>query len=426
MDSQEVSAKSDVRVVVTGVGLLTPLGLSVDENWEALMQGRSGIGKVSRFSSARLASMISGEVRGFEPENYISRKELKKMDTFIQYVIAAAQMAFDDAGLEAPDKDAAPRYGAIIGVGLGGLPAIESNIHILENRGPIRISPFFIPMLLANLAAGQVSMRWGLKGPNTCTVTACASGNHAIGDAMKCIQRGVADVIVAGGGESCITELAMAGFCAMRALSTRNDEPERASRPFDADRDGFVMAEGAGIMILERYEHAVARGAKIYAELAGYGLTSDAHHITSPDPSGDGAARCMEMALDDAGLAPGAVDYINAHGTSTGAGDKLETTAIKRTFGAHAYNLNVSSTKSMTGHLLGAAGGVESVFTILSLKNQRIPPTINLDTPDPECDLDYVPNSARKADIGCALTNSFGFGGTNASLLFRRAETDAA
>ena len=425
MDSQGL-LRSDVRVVVTGIGLLTPLGMSVDENWEALMEGRSGIGKVSRFSSDRLTSRISGEVKGFEPENYISRKELKRMDTFIQYAIAATQMAFDDAGLEAPDEEFAPRYGTIIGVGLGGLPAIEANKNILDSRDPTRISPFFIPMLLGNLAAGQVSMRWGLKGPNVCTTTACASGNHAIGDAMKCIQRGVVDVMVAGGSESCITELSMAGFCAMRALSTRNDDPEGASRPFDVDRDGFVMAEGAGVVILERYEHAVARGADIYAELSGYGLTSDAHHITSPDPGGDGAARCMGMALNDAGLAPEDVDYINAHGTSTGAGDKLETTAIKRTFGEHAYELSVSSTKSMTGHLLGAAGGVESVFTILALKNQCIPPTINLDNPDPECDLDYVPNSAREANIDCALTNSFGFGGTNASLLFKKAENDAA
>ncbi len=425
MNSQGL-LKSDVRVVVTGLGLLTPLGLSIEENWEALMQGRSGIGKVSRFCSDRLASRICGEVKGFEPENYISRKELKKMDTFIQYVIAASQMAFDDAGLGVPDEEVAPRYGTIIGVGLGGLPAIEANKILLEKRDPTRISPFFIPMLLGNLAAGQVSMRWGLKGPNICTTTACASGNHAIGDSMKCIQRGLVDVMVAGGGESCITELAMAGFCAMRALSTRNDDPERASRPFDVDRDGFVMAEGAGVVILERYEHAVARGADIHAELSGYGLTSDAHHITSPDPGGNGAARCMDMALNDAGLEPEDVEYINAHGTSTGAGDRLETTAIKKTFGEHAYKLSVSSTKSMTGHLLGAAGGVESVFTILALKNQCIPPTINLDTPDPECDLDYVPNSARKADIGCAITNSFGFGGTNASLLFKRAESNAA
>ncbi len=418
--------RSDVRVVVTGLGLLTPLGLSVEENWEALMEGRSGIGRLTRFSSDNLPSQLCGEVRGFEPENYVERKELKKMDVFIQYVLAVTQMAFDDAGLTAPDSEAAPRYGAIIGVGLGGLPAIEANKEILENRGATRISPFFIPMLLGNLAAGQVSMRWGLKGPNVCTTTACASGNHAIGDAMKCIQRGVADVMVAGGSESCITELAMAGFCAMRALSTRNDDPEGASRPFDVDRDGFVMAEGAGVMILENYEHAVARGAEIYAELTGYGLTSDAHHITSPDPGGEGAARCMAMALDDAGLAPESVDYVNAHGTSTGAGDVLETTAIKKTFGDHAYKLSVSSTKSMTGHLLGAAGGVESVFTVLTLERGRIPPTINQHTPDPECDLDYVPNTAREADIGCALTNSFGFGGTNASLLFTRPRNDAA
>jgi len=411
---------------VTGLGLVTPLGMGVQENWDALMAGKSGIGPVTRFNSDRLPTRICGEVKGFDPERYVDRKEIKKMDIFIQYVLAATEMAFESAGLQKPDKEQAPRWGSIIGVGLGGLPAIEEHMEVLEVKGPRRMSPFFIPMLLANLAAGQVSMRWGLKGPNSCTVTACASGNHAIGDAMKCIQRGIADVMVTGGSESCITELSMAGFCAMRALSTRNDEPERASRPFDADRDGFVMGEGAGVLVLERYEHAVARGAEIYAEISGYGLTSDAYHITSPDPDGDGAARCMEMAMQDADVSVDEVDYINAHGTSTGLNDKLETTAIKRTFGEQAYKLAVSSTKSMTGHLLGAAGGVESVYTVLALKNQRIPPTINYDTPDPDCDLDYVPNTPRKAKIRCALTNSFGFGGTNATLLFRTAEADGA
>lgn len=412
--------ESDGRVVVTGLGLVTPLGVGVEENWNSLMEGRSGIGPVTRFNAERLSSKICGEVKEFNPEEYIDRKEVKKMDTFIQYVLAATQMAFEDSGLEVPDSEVAPRYGAVIGVGLGGLPSIETNLELLNKRGPRRLSPFFIPMLLANLAAGQVSLRWGLKGPNTCTVTACASGNHAIGDAMKFIQRGIADVMISGGSESCITELAMGGFCAMRALSTRNDEPERASRPFDADRDGFVMAEGSGILVLESYEHAKARGAKIYAEVAGYGLTADAYHITSPDPNGDGAARCMEMAIADAGVAVNEIDYINAHGTSTVLNDRLETAAIKRTFGEHAYKLAVSSTKSMTGHLLGAAGGAEGVFTTLTIVNQRIPPTMNYEKPETECDLDYVPNTPRKASIRCALSNSFGFGGTNATILFRR------
>ena len=418
--------RNEIRVVVTGLGLVTPLGVGVTENWKALMEGRSGVGPVTRFNPERLSTRIGAEVKGFCPENYIDKKEIKKMDLFIQYVLAATQMAFDDALLKAPDKEEAPRYGAIIGVGLGGLPAIETHMSILEAKGPRRLSPFFIPMLLANLAAGNVSMRWNLKGPNSCTVTACASGNHAIGDGMKCIQRGIADVMVTGGGESCLTELAMAGFCAMRALSTRNGDPQHASRPFDAERDGFVMGEGSGVLILENLEHAKARNAPIYAELTGYGLTADAYHITSPDPDGDGAARCMEMAMQDAGVSIDEVDYINAHGTSTELNDKLETTAIKRVFGEQAYKLAVSSTKSMTGHLLGAAGGVESVFTVLALKNQCIPPTMNYEKPDPDCDLDYVPNRPRSAGLRCALTNTFGFGGTNATLLFRRHEADAA
>lgn len=419
-------AKNSIRVAVTGLGLVTPLGIGVQENWDALMSGKSGIGPITKFDPYRLPSKISGEVKNFDPEKYIEKKEIKKMDIFIHFVIGASQMAFDDAKLAAPSADEAHRYGAVIGVGLGGLPAIENYMDVLETKGPRRISPFFIPMLLANLAAGQVSMRWGLKGPNTCTVTACASGNHAIGDGMKFIQRGIADVVVAGGSESCITELALGGFCAMRALSTRNGDPEKASRPFDADRDGFVMAEGAGVLILERYEHAVARGAEIYAEVAGYGLTADAYHISSPDPNGDGATRCMEMALQDADISVDEVDYINAHGTSTAMNDKLETTAIKNAFGEHAYKLAVSSTKSMTGHLLGAAGGVESVYTILAINKQMIPPTINYEMKDPECDLDYVPNKPRKVNVRCALSNSFGFGGTNASLLFRKVEAEAA
>ncbi len=417
---------NDIRVVVTGMGLVTPLGIGLEENWDAIMAGRSGIAEVTRFNPERLSSRICGEVKGFNPEDYIERKEIKKMDTFIQYVLAATQMAMEHAGLKQPDKEVAHRYGAVIGVGLGGLPAIEHNMGIMDGKGPRRLSPHFIPMLLANLAPGQVSMRWGLKGPNTCTVTACASSNHAIGDAMKFIQRGVADVMVTGGSESCVTELSMGGFCAMRALSTRNEEPERASRPFDADRNGFVMGEGSGILILERYEHAVERGAKIYAEVSGYGLSSDAHHITSPDPDGDGAARSMEMALEDAGVSIDEIDYINAHGTSTPLNDKFETMAIKRTFGEQAYKIPVSSTKSMTGHLLGGAGGIESVYTVLSIENGTIPPTINYETPDPECDLDYVPNAPRKLKIRNAITNSFGFGGTNATILFRQPEASVA
>jgi 3-oxoacyl-[acyl-carrier-protein] synthase II len=408
------------------MGLVTPIGIGLRENWDSLVAGKSGIGRVTRFNPERLPSQIGGEVKGFEPEDYIERKEIKKMDTFIQYVMAATQMAFDDAGLKPPDKEACHRWGAVIGVGLGGLPAIETHKEILDEKGPKRLSPFFIPMLLANLAAGQVSMRWGLKGPNTCAVTACASSNHAIGDAMKFIQRGIVDVMVSGGSESCITELAMGGFCAMKALSKRNDDPERASRPFDAEREGFVMGEGSGVLILERYEYAVERGARIYAELSGYGLSADAYHITSPDPDGEGAARSMEMALQDAGCTVEDVDYINAHGTSTPLNDKLETTAIKRTFGEQAHKIPISSTKSMTGHLLGGSGGIESVFTIMAMENGTIPPTINYENPDPECDLDYVPNEARKADIRCALTNSFGFGGTNATLLYQKVEADGA
>jgi 3-oxoacyl-[acyl-carrier-protein] synthase II len=423
---RKLKVPSDIRVVITGMGLVSPLGIGIQENWDALMAGKSGIGPVTRFNAERLSSRICGEVKNFNPEDFIDRKEIKKMDTFIQFVMASTKMAFEDAGLEKPDEEVAHRYGAVIGVGLGGLPAIEKHKEILEKEGPKRLSPFFIPKLLANLAPGQVSMHWGLKGPNTCTVTACASSNHAIGDAMKFIQRGIADVIVTGGSESCITELAMGGFCAMKALSTSNEEPERASRPFDAGRNGFVMGEGSGVLILENYEHAVKRGAKIYAEVAGYGLSADAYHITSPSPDGEGAARSMKMAIQDAGLTTMDVDYINAHGTSTPGGDKIETVAIKGTFGEQAHKVAISSTKSMTGHLLGAAGGIESIFTVLAMHNGIVPPTINYENPDPDCDLDYVPNIPRKAEIRCALSNSFGFGGTNATILFRKLETEAA
>ncbi|MFQ5894956.1 MAG: beta-ketoacyl-ACP synthase II [Nitrospinota bacterium] len=409
------------RVVITGLGLVTPVGTGVRKTWEALLRGESGVGPITRFDPSDLPARIAAEVKDFDPSPYIDRKEQRRMDLFIQYALACTQMAFEDAGSSSLDADK-ERAGVIIGVGLGGLPSIEKYHQILLEQGPRRISPFFIPMLLANMASGQVSMNFKLKGPNSCTVTACASGNHAIGDAFKLIQRGEADLMVAGGSESVITPLAVAGFCVMRALSTRNDEPQRASRPFDKDRDGFVMGEGCGVLLLEALDRAEKRGARVYAEMAGYGLTADAHHITAPDPEGDGAARCMEMALRDAVLVPEDVDYINAHGTSTDYNDRLETVAIKRAFGEYAYKLCVSSTKSMVGHLLGGAGGAETVFTALSVYEGMLPPTVNYETPDPECDLDYVPNAAREREVRAALCNSFGFGGTNACLALKRFE----
>ncbi|MDA8077372.1 MAG: beta-ketoacyl-ACP synthase II [Nitrospiraceae bacterium] len=407
------------RVVVTGLGLVTPLGIGVGKSWEGLIHGRSGVRKITHFDAAAFPTQIAGEVEGFNPEDFIEPKEIKKMDRFIQFGIAASSMAMEDSGLKVTAGNA-PRTGVYVGAGMGGLPAIEHYHKILLEKGPRRITPFFIPMLIINLAAGQISIKFGAKGPNSAPATACATGSHAIGDAFKVIQRGDADAMIAGGAESVITPMGIGGFNAMKALSTRNDEPERASRPFDRDRDGFIMGEGAGILIIEELEHARSRGARIYAELVGYGLTGDAYHITSPAPGGEGAARCMAMALRDAGMEPSAVDYINAHGTSTKYGDELETAAVKTVFGEHARRVAVSSTKSMIGHLLGAAGGVEAVISVLSIDRGMIPPTINLDNPDPECDLDYVPHKARKADIRVALSNSFGFGGTNACLLFKK------
>lgn len=407
------------RVVVTGLGLVTPLGIGVQETWDSLIQGRSGVGKITLFDTSNYPVQIAAEVKNFDPSQYIEPKEIKKMDRFIHFAIAASEMAMKDSGLKITPENAS-RVGVIIGSGMGGLPMIEHYHKTLLEKGHRRISPFFIPMIIINLAAGQVSIRYGAKGPNSSPCTACATGSHSIGDAFRIIQRGEADAMIAGGTEAVITPMGVAGFAAMKALSTRNDEPERASRPFDIDRDGFVMGEGAGILILEEMGHALKRGAKIYAEVIGYGMSGDAYHITSPAPEGEGAARCMEAAIKDAGIRPEEVDYINAHGTSTKYGDELETMAIKKVFGEHAYKLTVSSTKSMTGHLLGAAGGVEAVITVLTIYNNIIPPTINLEKPDPACDLDYVPNQARQKEVNCAISNSFGFGGTNASLIFKK------
>ena len=407
------------RVVVTGLGMITPLGVGNEPTWQGLIEGRSGIGLITKFDVSAYPCRIAGEVRGFHAEDFIEKKEIKKSDTFIHYAVAASQMAFDDSGLDMAKEDP-DRVGVIIGSGIGGLPLIEETHTKLMERGPSRISPFFIPGLIVNLAGGHVSIRFGAKGPSSAPATACATGAHAIGDAMKIIRYDEADVMFAGGTEAVISPLAVGGFSAMRALSTRNDEPQRASRPWDLDRDGFVMGEGAGIVMLEEREHALARGAKIYCEITGYGMTSDAYHITSPSEDGDGMARVMGRALKDAGLQPSDIDYINAHGTSTNVGDKTETVAIKRLFGEQAYKVAISSTKSMTGHLLGAAGGIESAFAAKIVETGILPPTINYETPDPECDLDYVPNVARQAEITHVLSNSFGFGGTNATLIFSK------
>jgi 3-oxoacyl-[acyl-carrier-protein] synthase II len=407
------------RVVVTGLGMISPLGVGTEPTWKGLLEGRSGIGRITRFDTTGYPCQIAGEVQGFEPEKWIEKKEVKKSDTFIHFAVAAAQMAVDDAGFDRSKNDP-DRVGVIIGTGIGGLPLIEEMHKKLLDRGPSRISPFFIPGLIVNLAAGHVSIRFGCKGPSSAPATACASGAHAIGDAFKIIARDDADVMFAGGSEAVITALAVGGFSAMRALSTRNDEPQRASRPWDAERDGFVMGEGAGVLILEEREQALARGANIYCEITGYGMSSDAFHITSPSEDGDGMARVMTRALKDAGLQPSDIDYINAHGTSTPVGDKTETIAIKRVFGEGAYNVPVSSTKSMTGHLLGAAGGLESAIAALVMRHNILPPTINYEVPDPECDLDYVPNAAREKHVTHVLSNSFGFGGTNATLIFSR------
>ncbi|MGE5361757.1 MAG: beta-ketoacyl-ACP synthase II [Bacteroidales bacterium] len=407
------------RVVVTGIGLVSSLGIGTEENWQALLAGKSGIARITRFDPTAFASQIAGEVKGFDPLKFVEKKEVKKIDVFIQYAIAASQFAVDDAGLKVT-PETGDRVGVFIASGIGGFSTIEREHETLLRDGPKRISPFFIPSAIINLAAGQVSIRFGAKGPNSATCTACSASAHAVGDATEIIRRGDADAMIAGGSEAAITPMGVGGFAAMRALSTRNAEPERASRPFDKDRDGFVIGEGSGVIVLEALEVAQARGARIYAEVVGYGMSADAFHITAPSEDGDGAIRAMRMALRKAGVTPEQVSYVNAHGTSTPYNDKLETLAIKACFGEHAYKLAISSTKSMTGHVLGAAGGLEAGISALAVYHQQVPPTINQDTPDPECDLDYVPWKCRALPIEYALSNSFGFGGTNAALLFKR------
>jgi len=409
------------RVVVTGIGMVIPQGAGKDEVWKKICEGVSGVGPITKFDPTGFETRIAAEVRDFDPARFIDPKDLRKMDPFIHFAIGAACIATEDSGIDFSKEDP-ERVGVIIGVGLGGLATLEQSFQVLRDRGPKRISPFFIPAIIPNEAPAHISIRFGLKGPNMAVATACASGAHAIGMAFRAIQYGDIDVAVSGGVEATITPLAVAGFNAMRALSTRNDEPQKASRPFDRDRDGFVIGEGGAVMILEELERAKKRGAQIYAELVGYGYNSDAYHLAAPDPEGEGAARCMLLALKDARLSPEDVDYINAHGTGTPAGDLTETIAIKRVFGPRAYKIPVSSTKSMTGHLLGGAGSTEAVFCVLSIRDGIIPPTINYENPDPECDLDYVPNVAREAKVRVALSNSFGFGGANAVLIFKKFE----
>jgi 3-oxoacyl-[acyl-carrier-protein] synthase II len=410
---------SSRRVVVTGVGLLTPLGIGTEASWEGLRTGRSGIGPITQFDAAAFACRIAGEVKGFDPAQYIEKKEIKKMARFIQFAIAAADCALSSSGLKITPENA-EQVGVFLGSGIGGFEVIEREHQILLTQGPRRISPFFITATIINLASGFVSIRTGAKGPNSATATACTTSAHSLGDSFRIIQRGEADAMICGGTEACITPMGIGGFAAMRALSTRNDEPERASRPWDRDRDGFVVGEGAGILILEELASAQARNARILAEVVGYGMSGDAFHVTAPSSDGDGAYRVMRNALRDAGLEPSEVQYVNAHGTSTDVGDRIETEALKRAFGAHASKLAVSSTKSMTGHLLGGAGGLEAGITVLAIRDQIAPPTINLDNPDPLCDLDYIPNQARPMRIDYALSNSFGFGGTNGCLVFKR------
>jgi 3-oxoacyl-[acyl-carrier-protein] synthase II len=407
------------RVVVTGVGLVSPLGIGTEESWRAVRQGQNGISRIEQFDAAAFACRIAGEVKNFEPSLYIERKEIKKMGRFIQFGIVASEFALAQSGLKV-DSHNAERVGVYIGSGIGGFEVIEREHRTLLEKGPSRISPFFIPATIVNLASGYVSIRSGAKGPNSATATACTTSAHSIGDSFKIIQRDDADVMICGGAEACITPMGIGGFAAMRALSQRNDQPEKASRPWDAQRDGFVVGEGAGILILEELEHARQRGAAILAEIVGYGMSADAHHITSPSEDGDGAFRVMQLAIRDAGIEPKQIDYVNAHGTSTEIGDRIESKALKRVFCEHAYKLAVSSTKSMTGHLLGGAGGLEAGITVLALRDQIAPPTINYEVPDPECDLDYVPNRARPMKIDYALSNSFGFGGTNGCLIFKK------
>ncbi len=407
------------RVVVTGVGLVTPLGVGIEKNWAGLMAGESGIGPITRFDASAYTTKIAGEVKDYHPEEFISKKELRKMDPFLQFGLGAAHYAMEDAKLKI-EAELSPRAGVVMGCGLGGLLTIEESHKLVLDAGPKKVSPFFIPMIISNMAPGLISIYHNAKGPNLSFQTACAAGTHAVGHAYHLIRNGFADVMITGGVESTVTTLAIAGFNAMRALSTRNDDPKHASRPFDKERDGFILSEGSGVLILEDLKFAQARGAHIYAEVAGFGASGDAFHMAAPAPEGEGAARCMQAAIDDAGIQPSQVQYVNAHGTSTDLNDKYETQAIKTIFGEHAYKMAVSSTKSMTGHLLGAAGGVEAAYTVLTLANQIMPPTMNYEFPDPDCDLDYVPNTPRKAEIEYALSNSFGFGGTNGTLVFRR------
>ncbi|HZW36959.1 MAG: beta-ketoacyl-ACP synthase II [Deltaproteobacteria bacterium] len=409
------------KVVVTGVGAVTPLAIGVGPTWEAILAGRSGVSQITKFDTAEFSTKIAAEVKGFRPEDFIDRKEIKRMDPFIQIAMAAAHLAMNDSGLTI-GEELAPRVGVYVGSGLGGLTTLEHYHKAYLEGGARKISPFFIPMLISNLAPGHIAMKYGAKGPNITTTTACAASSHAVGEAAQAIRRGICDAVIAGGAEATITPMGLGGFCAMKALSTRNDDPAAASRPFDKDRDGFVMGEGAAILILEELEFAKKRGARIYAELLGYGASADAYHVTAPSPGGEGAARAMQAALDDGRVNPEDVDYINAHGTSTPYNDLYETMAIKTVFKGHSSRMMISSTKSMTGHLLGAAGAIESVFSVLSLVEGTVPPTINYTTPDPECDLDYVPNTARRHPIRYALSNSFGFGGTNSCLLFGRFE----
>ncbi len=409
------------RVVITGLGMVTPLGTGVEKNWEAACSGKSGIGPITKFDPSPFATRIAGEVKDFRSEDFLDKQQIRRFDVFIHWAVASARMALEDSGLKIGSANA-ERVGCVTGSGLGGLTMLEHYHKVLLEKGPRRISPFFIPGMIANMAPGQIAIEFGARGPNISIETACAASCHAVGESFRLIREGIADAMITGGAEAVVTPLALGGFCSMRALSTRNDEPERASRPFDLERDGFVMGEGAGILILEDLSHALERGAKIYAEVVGYGMSADAYHVSAPDPEGKGAISCMKMALDYAGLAPEDIDYINAHGTSTKLNDLSENRAIKALFGDYAYKLAISSTKSMTGHLLGGAGGVEAAFTALSIKHGLIPPTINYETPDPECDLDYVPNKARKKAIRAAMSNSFGFGGTNACLVFKSYE----
>jgi 3-oxoacyl-[acyl-carrier-protein] synthase II len=405
--------------VITGLGLITPIGIGVDESWTGIIAGKSGVGEITRFNASIYGTRIAAEVKGFKAEDYMAKKEAKRMETFIAYAIAATRMAMEDSGLTIDDSNS-HRVGVLTGCGLGGLNMLEITADTVSTKGPNRVSPFFIPMLIGNMAPGMISIIFGAKGPNSSVATACAAGTHAVGDAYEIIKYGRADVMIAGGVESVVTRTCVAGFGAMKALSTRNDDPDHASRPFDRDRDGFVVGEGSGIMTIESLAHAKQRGAKIYAEIVGYGMSGDGYHITSPPPDGEGAARCMQSAIDNAGIQADQIDYINAHGTSTPLNDLYETRAIKMAFGNAANKVAISSTKSMTGHLLGGAGGIETIFSALAVQNDIIPPTINFENPGEECDLDYVPNTARKTDVNYAMSNSFGFGGTNASLILKK------